>query len=72
MNETPDAVARTKRDPNRSFREDALVAEIERLREEAAVRARVVESAAKVGEMLMELQATLDQMREIDGGDGAP
>ena len=27
-----DAVARTKADPNRSFREDALVAEIERLR----------------------------------------
>ena len=29
---TPDAVARTKADPNRSYREDALVDEIERLR----------------------------------------
>jgi hypothetical protein len=28
---TSDAVARTKADPNRSFREDALVEEIERL-----------------------------------------
>lgn len=27
-----DAVARTKADPNRSFREDALVEEVERLR----------------------------------------
>ena len=34
--ETLDAVARTKADPNRSRREDALVAEIERLREEIA------------------------------------
>lgn len=31
----PDAVARTKADPNRSYREDALVAEIERLREQS-------------------------------------
>jgi hypothetical protein len=32
MTENTDAVARTKADPNRSMREDALVAEIERLR----------------------------------------
>lgn len=34
--ETTDAVARTKADPNRSRREDQLVAEIERLRVENA------------------------------------
>jgi hypothetical protein len=34
--ETTDAVARTKADPNRSRREDQLVAEIERLRAENA------------------------------------
>lgn len=34
-----DPVSRTKADPNRSYREDALVAEIERLRAEKAITA---------------------------------
>jgi hypothetical protein len=41
---------------------------------EAAARARVVGSAAKVGKILAELQATLDKLREAteaDGGKGA-
>jgi hypothetical protein len=38
---------------------------------EAVARAMVLESAAKVGKILMEIQAKLDQLREADGGKGA-
>jgi hypothetical protein len=38
---------------------------------EAVARAMVLESAAKVGKILAELQATLDKLRETDVGEGA-
>jgi hypothetical protein len=38
---------------------------------EAAARAKVVEAAAKVAEILAQIQATLDKARETDGGKGA-
>jgi len=47
MADPTDAVARTKADPNRSRREDQLVAEIEQLRAE---NARLRESLIRAGE----------------------
>jgi regulator of replication initiation timing len=47
MADPTDAVARTKADPNRSRREDQLVAEIERLRTE---NAHLRESLSKRGD----------------------